>query len=121
MKAPARQFLFWAPRVLGIFFATFVSLFALDVFNGGYGFRETIVALLIHLIPTAIIGAVLAVSWRREWIGGILFTALGAAYVATSWRRFGWIACAMIAGPLLLMGILFLVNWRCRLALRTES
>ena len=37
MNRPIRQFLFWSPRVLTILFALFLSLFALDVFEEGYG------------------------------------------------------------------------------------
>jgi hypothetical protein len=45
-------------------FAVFISMFELDVFGAGYGFLNTIIALLMHLIPTVIILIVLAVSWR---------------------------------------------------------
>ena len=44
MKRPVKRTLFWAPRILCILFAVFVSLFALDVFGEGYGFWETILA-----------------------------------------------------------------------------
>jgi hypothetical protein len=121
MKTPAKQLLFWSPRVLGIFFAVFISIFAFDVFDEGYGLQETIGALLIHLIPTAVIVAILVLSWRREWIGGIVFIAFGALYLVMSRGRFTWSARVMIAGPLVLLGILFLINWRCRLELRSES
>jgi hypothetical protein len=33
MKRPVKRLLFWAPRILCILFAAFVSLFALDVFD----------------------------------------------------------------------------------------
>jgi hypothetical protein len=35
MNIPLKQLLFWTPRVLGILFAAFVSMFALDVFGKG--------------------------------------------------------------------------------------
>jgi hypothetical protein len=99
-------------------FALFISLFALDVFGEGYGFWETVVALLIHLIPTGIILVVLALSWRWEWIGGVLFIALGAWYLIALWGRFHWSAYLAISGPLFLIGVLFLINWRYRVDLQ---
>ena len=111
MKTPLRGLLFWVPRILGLLFAAFISLFALDVFEANRGFWETAVALLMHLVPTAILLAILAVAWRWEWIGGLLFPALGALYIAMAWGRFPWPTYAIIAGPLFLMGGLFLAAW----------
>ncbi len=102
----------WAPRVLGILFAIFISLFALDVFGEGYSFWETTLALLMHLIPTGILLVILALSWRWEWVGGILFPALGILYLVVFWGWFHWPAYAAISGPLFLEGALFLINWR---------
>ena len=119
MKSPVKRVLFWTPRVLCILFAVFVSLFALDVFGEGYGFWGTILALLMHLIPTGVILIVLAISWRWEWVGGILFIALGVVYLVTSWGRFHWSAYLAISGPLFLVGVLFLINWLYRARLRT--
>jgi MFS family permease len=120
MKRPVKRLLFWAPRILCILFAVFVSLFALDVFGEGYGFWGTMLALLMHLIPTGVILIVLAISWRWEWVGGILFTALGALYLAMFWGRFDWSAYLLISGPLFLVGALFLINWLYRAELRTQ-
>ena len=106
-----KRILFWTPRILCILFAVFVSLFALDVFGEGYGFWEAILGFLIHLIPTGIILVALAISWRWEWLGGVLFIALGTAYLATTWNKFRWSAYLAISGPLFLIGVLFLINW----------
>jgi energy-coupling factor transporter transmembrane protein EcfT len=120
MNKAIKRVVYWTPRILCILFAVFISLFALDVFEGGRGFWETSVALLLHLVPTIIIVAVLVVSWRREWIGGILFTALGIFYVAWAWGRFHRVY-AIISGPLLLIGILFLLSWRHRAVLHAKA
>jgi hypothetical protein len=111
MTQPTKQFIFWAPRVLCILFAVLVSLFALDVFNHEYEMGRTIPAFAIHLIPTFIILLVLALSWRWEWIGGILFIALGIYFIVSSWEKFQISAYLLISGPLFLIGILFLINW----------
>ncbi len=118
MKHAAKREVFWTPRILCALFAVFVSLFALDVFSEGKNFGEAILAFLIHLIPTAAILVILAVAWRWEWIGGVLFSALGVLYLADVWGRFHWSAYLVISGPLLLVGALFLVNWKYRRELR---
>lgn len=120
MNKTIKRVVYWTPRILCILFAVFISLFALDVFEGGRGFWETSVALLLHLVPTIIIVAVLVASWRREWIGGILFIALGIFYLVGAWGRFHRVH-AIISGPLLLIGILFLLNWRHRAVLHAKS
>jgi hypothetical protein len=118
VKTPLKRLLFWTPRILCLLFAAFISLFALDVFGEGHGFWQTALALLMHLIPTGIVLAVLAISWRWEWAGGILFTALGALYLFQFWGRFHWQTYLCISGPLFFVGVLFFLNWLCRRELR---
>jgi hypothetical protein len=43
---PLSSILYWAPRLLGILFSLFVSIFALDVFGQGYGFWEPLLPCL---------------------------------------------------------------------------
>lgn len=118
MQTRAHGVLFWAPRVLGILVALFLSLFALDVFAEGRGVLGTILALLIHLIPVYIIVIALVLAWRWEWLGAILFTGLAALYVAWTWGRFPWLNYVAIAGPILLVGVLFLFGWLARVRAR---
>lgn len=108
MNINAKRVLFWTPRVLCILFAAFLSMFALDVFSEGYSFGKTVIALLIHLIPTTLVVIVLAITWRRDWVGTVLFIVLALLYVAWS-KRLDW--ALVVSGPLLLIGILFLLNW----------
>ena len=118
MNARTKRLLFWTPRALGILFAIFLSLFALDVFSEGYGFRETIVALFMHLVPTFVVLIALAVAWRWEWVGAALFCGLAVFYVVMAWGRFPFGTYLVISGPLLLVGVLFLLNWLRRDELR---
>jgi len=120
MNTGLKRVLFWTPRVLCILFALFLSLFALDVFSEGYGFGETILALLIHLVPVYIVVIVLVIAWRWEWVGAILFTALALFYLVWSWGRFHWSVYLVISGSLVLLGVLFLFNWIYRAQLRTR-
>lgn len=122
-RKPAHEFLYWAPRALCIMFALFTSIFALDVFEGDRGFWETAQALIMHLIPTFLIVILLVLSWRWEWIGGYLFIVLAAAYIVMSWGQpfAKWWVLLLMAGPLVLTGALFLVNWYKRGVLRGKS
>jgi hypothetical protein len=121
VKKAVKQVVFWMPRILCVLFAVFISLFALDVFGAGCGFWGTIVALLMHLVPTAIILVALAIAWRWEWIGAVLFVALGVWYVIMAWGKFDWVTYLLIAGPLFLLGALFMVNWFYRAELRSRA
>ncbi len=63
MNKTLKQTLFWAPRIAGIPFILFLSLFALDIFGQGYSFWETIVGLFMHLIPSIILAIAVALAW----------------------------------------------------------
>jgi hypothetical protein len=111
MNASTQRVLFWTPRILGILFAVFLSLFALDVFGQGTGFWNTMLALLVHLVPTYVVVIALVIAWRWEGVGAILFSALAVCYVVWSWGRFPLTTYLAVSGPLGLVGVLFLLNW----------
>ena len=114
MTTTTKRFLFWAPRVLTIVFILFLGLFALDVFQEGYGFWGTLVALFMHLIPNLVLLVILLIAWHREWVGAIAFAGLGLFYLVMTWGRFHWSAYLAISGPLFLAGVLFLMGWMLR-------
>ena len=118
MTKSSKRALFWSPRLLCILFAVFISLFALDVFSEARGFWQTALALSMHLIPTFVLVIVLLVSWRWEWVGAVMFTALAVLYMFAAPRHVNWIAYVCISGPLFLAGALFLLNWVRRAELR---
>jgi len=115
MRQLLKQLLYWTPRVLGLFFALFISLFALDVFGQGYGFWGTLGALLIHLIPVYVLLIALAIGWRWEWAGALLFVGFSAWYIIMSWGPVPLIAILIgawpIAAPALLVALFFLLDW----------
>lgn len=116
MNSPTtQQWLWWLPRVLAILFTGFLGIFALDVFGEGHGLLETLVGLLMHLLPAFLVALTLALAWRWEVPGGLLFIGLGMFYLVRFWGRFHWSAYALIAGPALLIGCLFLLHWKYRL------
>ena len=120
MNRSARNILFWTPRILCILFCMFLSIFALDVFGEGQEFWGTVLALLMNLVPVFLVAIVLAIAWRWEWVGAVLFTALALIYVIWFWGRFPLGVYFAIAGPLVLLGILFLLNWIYRQELRAR-
>jgi hypothetical protein len=125
MNPLLKRLLFWSPRVLCILFAVFLSMFALDVFDGRHGFWRTMLALFMHLIPVFALILVLVVSWRWEWVGAGFFPLLGLLYIWRMGGRFRWpfslINCLTIAGPLFVLGALFLFNWLYRAQLRSRG
>jgi hypothetical protein len=102
----------WIPRILGFGLCVFIGLFALDAFAGGAS-GEAVLAFAIHLIPALALLVLVALSWRREWIGGIGFVALAAAYAASVGRGHpDWVL--VISGPLFMVGLSYFWTWRHR-------
>jgi hypothetical protein len=118
MKERVRRLLFWTPRITLLFFALFLSLFALDVFGQGAGFWETLLGLLIHLIPTWALLIVVALAWRWEWVGTIFLTAWAIGYLLMA-SGFPPSVYLMMSGLPFMLGLLFWLNWRYRTELRS--
>ncbi len=120
MSKASTQILFWSPRALSILFAVFISIFAFDVFSEGYDFWKTLLAFAIHLIPSIIILLFLTIAWRWEWIGGIVFLILAISYIVMAWRKFPLSVYFVIAGPMVIISILFFFNWKYRTEIQTK-
>ena len=114
MSNNTKRLFYWLPRGLSIAFALFITVFALDVFGEGYSFWETLLALFMHLIPTFLVLFVLIIAWRWERVGASLFLVLALIYLGMSGGE-AWI----IAGPLLLLAALFLLDWLAGTRLKT--
>src|SRR5271165_6509334 len=121
MRSKSKWLLYWAPRILTILFAMFISIFALDVFDEHLPFWSLVLALFMHLVPTFIMLVVLALAWKREWVGGLGFVALGMLYLYMFGGRFPWFTYALIAGPAFLIGTLFVLNWIFRNELHARA
>jgi len=120
MNETTKRVVYWTPRIICIAFAAFLGIFAMDVFSMRVDFWHKALALLIHLIPTALVLIALMVGWRREWIGAVVFPLLAVFHLVTKWG-FHWSVYALIDGPLLLMAVLFWVNWSNRATLRPSA
>ena len=110
MTTTTRRLAFWAPRIIGILVSLFMGVFALDAFGPGKPLADALLDFAIHLLPALLLLTVVAASWRREWIGALTFIGLAVVYATTMARgRIDWML--LIAGPLLLVGMLFLASW----------
>jgi hypothetical protein len=102
--------LFWAPRVICLGYAAFISVLALDALGGGKTPAANAAALLLHLLPTLAVVLLLAIAWRHELVGAVAFPVLGILYLSWAWGRFPWFVYVIVAGPMFLAGGLFLAN-----------
>lgn len=105
-----KKILLWLPRVPGILFVLFTSLFSLDVFEMGPGLWETLVGLFIHLmVPSILLAVAVAIAWRWEWVGALGFGLWGFFYLF--WHgEFDWIVYVLISGIPFLIAVFYLVG-----------
>lgn len=96
--------LLWTPRVAGIGVALFLAMFALDA--------ETIPGFLIHLAPSFLVLAAIAIAWKFPLAGAAEFLGLAVIYATIVRWRLDWIA--VIAGPLVVVAALFAASWVSR-------
>ena len=100
--------LLWLPRLGGIAIAPFLGLFAFDAFEGHAGFGERAVALTMHLLPNFACLGLVAVAWKRPWVGALGFGTLAVGYSVLAREHLDWVA--LIAGPLALVALLYAVS-----------
>lgn len=100
----------WTPRILSLLFVGFISLFALDVF-GEYRGWELILALFMHLLPSFVLLVAIALAWKYDILGAIVFCGFAVLYIIWAGLDRPWTWYALISGPATLVGILYFVNW----------
>jgi hypothetical protein len=112
MNLATRRTLFWAPRLLCIAFALFLSLFSVEAFSPVRTHIEQMTYFVLHLVPVGVILLLLAIAWRWELVGTFVFAALGVGYLGlTRDQPFPWFTYAAISGPLILAAVLFFLDW----------
>lgn len=121
MVRTGKRMLYWAPRVWGIVYTLFISLFALDVFEAHLPFAKLLIALGIHLIPTATLAVLLVFAWHRDWLGFVGFIGLGLLYLWITHLRFPVAVYFIISGSAFLIGLLFLADWIFGPGLRSST
>jgi len=112
------KILLWLPRILGILFVLFTSIFSLDIFDMGLGFWGTLVGLLMHLLfPSIALAVVIAFAWRWEWVGALGF-GLWAIFYLFRFRGFDVTVYLLMTGIPVLIAILYLAGWLLRKEIR---
>lgn len=106
MGTSAERFLgIWPARMAAIAVALFLALFALDAFEGTEGVLHKLAHFAMHLWPTGLLVVVIALAWRRPWVGVVAFVLLAAAYAVWAWDHPDWVL--VISGPLMLVAALY--------------
>ena len=105
-----RKVIHWLPRILSIAFVLFLSLFALDVFTEYSGW-DLVLALFMHLMPSLVFLAVVAISWKYDLVGAIVFFAFAVFYIYAAGFGGPWTWYAFISGPSFIVAIFFFISW----------
>jgi hypothetical protein len=93
-------------------------MFGLDAFDPRLSLQDQILGFLIHSIPAFILMAILAVAWRWELFGGIVFALLGLGlspeifvhnYRMNHSVRMSLFIVLIINVPFIVTGVLFVV------------
>ena len=111
MAKAAAAILLWTPRLAGIGVALFLAVFAMDAFDGR-PLLQTIPGFVIHLAPSFLVLAVVAIAWRFPLFGAAACFALAVTYGVMVHWRFAW--TLLIGGPLIGVALLFALSARHR-------
>ncbi len=113
----------WLPRIICILAILFVSMFALDAFNPEKTTWQQIGDFLMHLIPSFVLIIFLIFAWKREMIGGIIFTLIGLGFSPFifihnyNMNQSVWLSLMIIliiTMPFVIVGILFIMSHRMK-------
>lgn len=102
--------IYWVPRVLSVLVIVFFSIFALDVFIPGKTIGYYMEGLIIHLLPNLILAVLLAIAWKWEKIGGLLFMAAAILTVFIFDTYIAFPNFFFISFPIFVIGGLFVVH-----------
>jgi hypothetical protein len=99
------------PRILGILYILFISMFAFDAFAEKVPFLRQFAGFIIHMIPSLLLTVTLIAAWKYPLIGGIIFLLIcvGFTIFFHTYRHLAGIL--LISGPVFLIGVLFLISW----------
>ena len=102
MNERSRWWVLWSPRILAIVVCLFLGLFALDA--------GTVPDFAVHVAPVLVLLVIVGISWRWEWVGGLVFPGVAAAYAYVARDHVSWVL--VVSAPLLIVGLLYLWSWR---------
>lgn len=113
------RFLYYAPRTAGVLIILFLSMFALDAFETPGSVWHKLGAFAIHLAPSLVMAALLAVAWRHARVGFFLFLLAALIFlrfvipaVLRGEPGAGLGSMLLFSGPMAAIAALFWVNWQ---------
>jgi hypothetical protein len=98
-----KKIITWTPRILAILYTVFITIFA---------FNESVIDLpwFVNIMPTIIFIVILSLTWRKPLGAAITFLILGFGFTLVFKTYNNWLIFLIISLPLILMGILFLLE-----------
>lgn len=106
-----KKIIYWTPRILSLLFVAFISVFSLDVFSQFQGV-QALIAFFIHLLPSFLLLAFVALAWKYGLIGAVAFIGFSAFYTFQAIEHPFWIL--LIAGPSFIVGLLYFWDWHLK-------
>ena len=110
---------YFVPRLAGILIAVFASSFAWNVLRMQAGFWQVLSEFFLSLLPALVIGVVVGLAWRWEWVGALGFGLMALYFLASFLDGLaqGLAVLLTFAAPLAAVAALFWLNWQRRRAL----
>lgn len=109
---PGFRWLGWTLRILLILITIYLEYFSLDVFKSGFPFWKTILAFVLHSVPSISLLFVLLIAFKWEHIAGftlIFFALMGTLPAGTPNDKN--LHIYIMLGCMTLIGILFVLNY----------
>ena len=100
----------WPARIAALLFSAFIALFAFEA--GDTQQVAQPLDCLMHLLPVGCVLLIIALAWKREWIGMLAFLALALIYAWWSWDHMQWVL--VMGAPLLVIAALYAYAWWSR-------
>jgi hypothetical protein len=104
------RILYWFPRIIAILAILFMMMFSLDVFGGDEPVGRQLTGFMVHNLPAFALIIVLAIAWKYEIIGGIIFILLFFALGIFFNSFTGNSGSLIILVPFLLAGVIFILH-----------
>lgn len=103
-----KKLIYWTPRIVGLLFVGFLSLFSFDVF-GNYHGLSLLIAFLMHMLPSFVLLLIAITAWKYGLVGAVSFIAFATLYALEVPNHPEWII--IISGPAFIVGVLYFWDW----------
>jgi hypothetical protein len=109
-KSDKKKLWTWLPRIIALAFIVFISLFALDAFDGQSAWYMQLLAFLIHLVPTYVLIAAYLVARKWPVIGGWIFIAIAVFFTFFFHAYREILTLLLVVLPFAVVGVLYIVS-----------